>query len=632
MTSKRPVKSCDRCRRLKIRCDRAKPACNRCSLAGSECNFLSDSLGLPTEVPTPLDVFSSTSSESTPATSDVTTDNGLTDQPASSCVPLKPNEPKKRNRASLSCVRCRRLKVKCDKAQPCSRCSLSGWTKSCTYTHRIRTEPDSNTLDTDFVHKLEDPCEVVPTWHARYRGLGHWKSLLLRFGSIADVQSPPFVMAAEEIARTLHECESESHLPANYPHNSPGAVAYMSLDKVRDLIKNNWDNQQSFIDQYMHMYQCIHPILNAPEFMDQAQQFWDEPCMMDISWLAMYLMVLGLGSLTLNEDPALAKEFFMSAEACISKTPFTFRPTITSLRTLCLMVVAKQVHSMTCWAMDSCWSFMGTVMRLALLNGLHRRANAPEGHTQSLEDAGPDQDLWMTILYFSVQTSIVTGMPNLLDTSEIFPIHVTTRCEFGEYGKGSPWYRILRTSSKTVMDIMSKLNSDVKPSYNEVATYNAELRQLMSMLDNVRMGEIQRIALDIYFRRLLLVLHRPFALDQDAQALYPLSYWVSLECSLAFLVHHRDLCDMDRQCRNLVYIARLFLLDFFSAAVTTCVHLLRKDAPLAYGYGIPPRKTILDTLQACTDLWARDRDKSVCFRTGVRLLESLMAFIQKRAI
>ncbi|KAH7130929.1 hypothetical protein EDB81DRAFT_807693 [Dactylonectria macrodidyma] len=628
MASKRPVKSCDRCRKLKIRCDRAKPVCKRCSLAGFECKFLPNRSDLPAEVPTPPDVFSSTASESTPATSDINIDNSLTDQPAAGCPPLKPNEPKKRNRASLSCVRCRRLKVKCDKAQPCSRCSLSGWTKSCTYTHRIRMETEPNKLDRSFVHKLEDPCQVVPTWHARYRGLSHWKSLLLRFGSIADVHSPPFTMATEEIVRTLHECESASHLPANYPHNSPGAVTYMSLEKVRDLIKNNWDNQQFFIDQYMDMYQSVHPILNVPEFMDQVQQFWDEPCMMEISWLAMYLMVLGLGSLTFDEDPALAKELFMSAEACISKTPFTFRPTITSLRTLCLMVVAKQVHSMTCWAMDSCWSFMGTVMRLALLNGLHRRTNSSEGHVQNFEDFESERDLWMTILYFSVQTSIITGMPNLLEIGDIFPTHVTARCESGDE-KGSPWYRILHVSSKTAMKIMSRLNSDAKPSYDEVVEYNAEIRELMSMLGDTKMAEIQRVALDIYFRRLLLVLHRPFALDENAQILYPLSYWVSLECSLSFLVHHRDLCDVDQQCQNLVYIARLFLLDFFSAAVTTCVHLLRKDAPLAHGYGIPPRQTILDTLQACTDLWAQDRNRSLCFRTGVRLLESLMALIQK---
>ena len=45
-----------------------------------------------------------------------------------------------------------------------------------------------------------------------------------------------------------------------------------------------------------------------------------------------------------------------------------------------------------------------------------------------------------------------------------------------------------------------------------------------------------RIALDIFFRRVILVLHRRHALEPDAPSRYPVSYWSSLECSLALLV------------------------------------------------------------------------------------------------
>jgi hypothetical protein len=148
-------------------------------------------------------------------------------------------------------------------------------------------------------------------------------------------------------------------------------------------------------------------------------------------------------------------------------------------------------------------------------------------------------------------------------------------------------------------------------------------------LDHLDSSNCVRAILDIFFRRILLVLHRCHALLPNAPALYPVSYWASLECSLAILVHQRDLCEHRGNSDHRDLLGRLYKLDFFAAALTAGLHLLRRDAPLADGFGIPPRQTILETLETCTEIWSRDKDRSACFRSGYRSLVDILTMLSK---
>ncbi len=159
----------------------------------------------------------------------------------------------------------------------------------------------------------------------------------------------------------------------------------------------------------------------------------------------------------------------------------------------------------------------------------------------------------------------------------------------------------------TICHIIARVNSDTdKPTYEEVQRYNDQVRQQMALLSNIHGNPSLFITLDIFFRRILLVLHRRHALRPRAPSQHAISYWSSLECSLAILVHQRDLCEhQTKNLGNRDILGRLFKLDFFSAMLTVCLHLLRHDVPRATELAIPPRQTILDTLQACMEIWER---------------------------
>lgn len=191
----REVNTCDRCRSSKRRCDRVKPVCSRCHHAGVHCSFeslpspspsassSSDAVS-PPDITIPLRIQSldnSANHESDP--------RGLIKSSANvSASPAEPsneNNPvivrKRRNRACLSCVRCHKLKVKCDKKVPCSRCLGARAQSTCTYAQNkaakstygytnVGSGPGSD----------EDSRQVVAAWNSRYRGSSHWKALLLQ--------------------------------------------------------------------------------------------------------------------------------------------------------------------------------------------------------------------------------------------------------------------------------------------------------------------------------------------------------------------------------------------------------------------------------------------------------------------
>lgn len=451
-----------------------------------------------------------------------------------------------------------------------------------------------------------------------------------QLNTLSGIENAVFLTASKEVIQRHDECAAGRALPGNFPFNSPGAVKYTSLDRVRELVESHRARHREYIDSYLELYQCIHPIIDTLQFLTQVVKFWDDPTSTSVAWLAEFLMVLSLGCFSVRRDPEPTVELCMAAEACLSKTPFMIRPNISTMRTLCLVVVTKQVVNGTCWSFDSCWSLLGVIVRLAVCLGIHRPQPPPDSLPVVFRDWESSQILWTTILYFNIQMAMTTGMPSCLSSEEMLQDHGTLSWSFATLDTpASAWHAVIHTSYPVILRVIARVNSDVdKPSYEEILEYSARVRELKSVMDRVQgHNTTLRIALDVFFRRVILVLHRRHALEPDAPSQYPVSYWSSLECSLALLVHHRDLCDKDRRVMGLDLMGDLYMLDFFAAALTASTHLLRKDAPLAVGFAIWPRRTILDTLEACSEIWAEKEYRSLCFHSGHRLLKAVVGVL-----
>ena len=413
-------------------------------------------------------------------------------------------------------------------------------------------------------------------------------------------------------------------MPGNFPFGTPGATKYFARDAVTRLIESERPRCQMYIDRYVNLLDCINPILDVPQFQRELEQYWQDTNSMSLCWMAQLLMVMGLGAFAdpSKEEPSIATELMMGAEACLMQTPFMFRPTFATLKATCLMVVAKQTCNPTCWFTDSCWSLLGLLVRMSFIFGL------PQDNSEVLDERErfSRRRLWLTIIYLDIKLSMPTGMPPLTRPDELRSLK-----SISDLGEHSGLQQVLAESLPTVLSILVRLNSDSDQiPYNEVLQYNTQIRALMSHAQRVCSNPLQRMTVDIYLRRCLMVLHRPFALHLDGPTLFPQSYWSSLECSLAVLMHYRDLWDEEPSHRHDL-IGRAFTHEFFSACLQTSVHVLREEAPLAGAStiicDIPPRQIILETLRSCVEIWGGEQDKSVCWRTSYNILDNILGLM-----
>ncbi|PHH69936.1 hypothetical protein CDD82_7426 [Ophiocordyceps australis] len=561
---------------------------------------------------------------------------------------------RKRKRNCLSCLRCHRLKVKCDKELPCGRCKMSGNGRECYYSYNKGPNGGKFPCPTAPVPSgRDDKKPQMATWQVqhRVRGSSHWRELMAKIGSLAASatgESSPLATALEGVG--TNACLANFCLPGNFPFGTPGATKYFTRDVVARLVASERTNAVDYLRRYTELLDVVNPILDLPAFAEEIERYWTEPNSFSLCWLAQLCMVMGLGCFTTADEPPAATELMMAAEACLMQTPFMFRPTLMSLRALALMAVAKLVCNATCWSVDSAWTLMGLLVRVAFIFGLPQERGDNDEELRDPAERDARRRLWLTILYLDVKVSMCTGMPPLTRPDEvgalssILPPAGTDlaqgheqqgRCQAADarWAMSVPdnLHVVLYRSLPTVLAVLAQINLKKDPiSYADVLRYNSQLRDLMAQAQLACSASLQRITVDIFLRRCLMVLHRPFALHPEGPVLYPESYWSSLECSLALLVHYRELWCPESGLR-LDLVGRAFVLDFFSATLTTCVHMLRKDAPLseaaASGCPIPPRQLILDTLRSCVEIWSGEQQKSVCWRTGYHLLRAVLALL-----
>lgn len=450
----------------------------------------------------------------------------------------------------------------------------------------------------------------------------------------------------------------------NYPFGLGNKCDSLSKEEILSYIPDR-STTESLVQKYIDTIERTYRLLHIPTFKDELSRFWANPTAVEDEWLAQLCMILALGYHASNVklqspiyndvDRTMLDRFFSGAEASLKRTSFMFIPTITTIRTLCIMVIAKQVIASSCHELDSCAPLMAMIVRLSMSIGLH--CDPEDDSTMSPFDKEIRRRLWTTIAYMELQQAMATGMLPLLRFSDFdtlppsnindadispssspYPGGLPVRSP-NEYTDSS-FQIILARSFPIAFDVVCLANS---PSgtleYDQVLQYNAEIKQLIyettlifnsastssSSNNEHEWIDLQRTMLDIFFRRILLVLHLRYAQDPSASIIYPISYWSFLECSLALLVHQRHMCEEPTtviQPYTRLWFAELFKCDFFIAAVIVCIQLHRKDAPTLdemgqtgpHGMGIqmPPRQTILQTLHCCREIWARSICRSHC--------------------
>lgn len=209
----REIKTCERCRGFKRRCDLVKPSCTRCAQAGVRCSFdihktanlnalyhasgpdstLRDVAAdqMPRGAADPRSANGS-ADPSQPSTVDengfdklhlgATDDEETTQRIPGSIEAVGGRVIRKRKRNCLSCLRCHRLKVKCDKELPCGRCKSSGNGRECYYSYNKGRNEGKFPCPTAPTGTNEDESTLLAPWQVQHkvRGSSHWRDLMAK--------------------------------------------------------------------------------------------------------------------------------------------------------------------------------------------------------------------------------------------------------------------------------------------------------------------------------------------------------------------------------------------------------------------------------------------------------------------
>ncbi|KAL2788791.1 hypothetical protein BJX66DRAFT_250491 [Aspergillus keveii] len=639
---RRQIRACQRCRTLKVRCDTQRPTCARCSKAGARCVFLPEAV----------------------ASEEGTADQGLDPSPyqetasAFTCpatfgtLQCEQCPSQKRRRVPISCARCRQLKVRCDRNHPCSRCTKAK--SACTYSQGASTTPRSQESDVQF-----DPDSRAAQWKAKFRSDAHWirlafevKHSLTDHGGHSHHERPERPTSPPERPRAVVD------YPFGEQDSRPRSVllSYLPSRGVAEIL----------INRYMEVIEDTHHFLHVPTFLREVSCFWEQPADASDSWLAMFTALLYLGcevsqSVTAESDETMkvtSAQLIEASRGFLHRTSFMVYPDLDTIRTLCLIVVAKQTSHMSCEAMDSAWCLTGLITRLGLVSGLH--SPTVSNDKPKLLENHMRRVLWVNISYLDLRQSLLIGMPLSLSPQSIAasaPANVSYNTILSPSNEMPIAPSILERTESTFHVLLSRAfplasrlidithNANQPGSYEMVANATTEAKYLLKQaaallrktqsVENTRGGlhpeDLEAIMFDILFRGLLLSAHRRFARDELAPIRYPVSYWTSLDCALAILVHQRELWEERGGNSTLTRsFARLFWADFLAAALTLSSYLLQGDSLDPPGCcASHARATIKEALVSCRDIWLLAKNTNVCHSRSFSLIDQVVSVLNQ---
>lgn len=443
---------------------------------------------------------------------------------------------------------------------------------------------------------------------------------------------PGFENTAARLKRAKVLYKPRMQRNRNYPFGSTNFLSLPPKDSTLSILPPR-DVVEAFVNNYLHTFETTHRLLHIPTFNDEMRQFWENPGSVSNAWLAQLLMMLALGCPRgqREKDIGAVDTFLDLAEAYLNSTPFMYKPNLEILRTMCMMVLAKQIDIVAFDDSDAVWSFLGLIVRLAISIGLHM--DPSHFDDMPILEREMRKRIWTTIVFMDLQNSIESSMPITLKSYDFDcpPPANFNDCDLSDLaGHVHPHsddiftdssYQILQAKSfgisLQVMDLVDRISTvnDTKALFEldaKVRNLLKETSQVFNIAQNSSLQDaertrtiiLQKTITEMYLRRLLLELYRPQSqvwLSAQSQLFYS-----SLECSFAMIVLQRTFYEGDDDT-SIEWFAELFKGDFFVAAVYVCLGLWRDNLGEQNGGHLQllERHTAILALEACLEIMGK---------------------------
>ncbi|KAK8063998.1 hypothetical protein PG996_008650 [Apiospora saccharicola] len=420
-------------------------------------------------------------------------------------------------------------------------------------------DPAKNSKPADLFPRPHVRVGTLETDKTRLFGRSHWVHALAHFNLIEKLQflGPDALNGLQEgMAGLTKEVASRRSCLKLY---RPLEL----LDPLPDLAltlppKETCDQ---LVSNYWRFFEPMFRVLHRPTFEREYEAHWDGCTKPNTAFVLKLSMVLGLGA-AVHRDLAesgrirgLAKSWLYAVQWWLMGPLEKTARCLDGVQAFCLAVLLRQASSLGGASSISTES----LMRLAMSLGLHLD---PDGFSAY----GPlDRELrrriWHTVLELTVMASLDTSLP-LLITPDDFNCRPPSNLNDAELGPDSmdlpqahSAEELTDSSVQILLDkslarrlyFVRKMNGVQKPlSYEEIIMLGKELRMhcrdIASFFHSRAISdkeacEFHRKFLDSYLRRYILFLHRPYALQAGKDPRYHLARKTCLECCQIIASH-----------------------------------------------------------------------------------------------
>ncbi|KAM6537310.1 hypothetical protein FALCPG4_003236 [Fusarium falciforme] len=549
---RRPARSCEQCRRRKIRCDMGQP-CNGCVRArvSMECSYRDGGSGDAAAVPAKNRELAS--AETRPEAGEGVGASGrrraaarpaLVGDYLRAQIPRQPPRPETGDDVPSTNQESSLLNNP-PPSQPLVSSSASSSTCIPPHTPRLRHVPEKTKLF----------------------GQTHWLHTAERFpisGSFHPVQVEPwFNDAKADLIEALQEAR-------NFRFALKKQNAANLEQPIRDLretlpVKETCDD---LIRCYLRTFEPMYRIIHVPSFWNEYSQVWvgEHASTLQPVFLVKLTLMLALGT-TFKEvsDDAEANHLWRLAQTWIQNAQWWLTGpsekttyNLDGLQVFCLLILARQT-TFNCRGATS-WLSSGSLLRAAITMGLHRNPKLFPG--LSLYQREIRARLWTTVLELSAQCCLDLGLPlNLSDVD--YDACSPSNYNDPDLESGSePTPKPLDTptdsslqvllaqslplrvevihllndfrhqqSYEKALDIGTKLRTacrDVAAFFHSRKVTDSSFADTCSLRPNV----FHRKLMDIQLRRFIMFLHRDFMLQARTDPRFYLSRKICVEAAL----------------------------------------------------------------------------------------------------
>ena len=332
---------------------------------------------------------------------------------------------------------------------------------------------------------------------------------------------------------------------------------------LRDIIPTK-DVSDRLVQAYFRTFQTVFGILHVSSFREQYRAFWEDSGSVSKAFDTTLAVVMCIGSIFCLPETSVSRATALQwiDIACVWLTSLKQknRPSLEVLRIQCLIVLARQVRSVSG---DNAWLSTGCLVRMAMHVDLHIDPEAHASPKMCPSEVEAQRRLWATIVELELQSSMDCGsvpgiacdgydcaLPSNIDDAHLEANRVSgnliTAKPMEELTQSSIQILLMKTapirlkiarvinnfrstlSFEEVLNLSSKLSEALKTCSDLISSY---------CMSSTPPTPFQTKMFDLLVQRFVLVLHQPFAVQAMVNPAYYYSRKLCHDTSLLLTSH-----------------------------------------------------------------------------------------------